>query len=120
MRFSASQIAEAYRFYARRRKIDGEPNAVAIEAALKVVEDLAPAERDEPAALLYAFARFPRAFPGAFRAMTQHVARTRAQMLGYQLRLSAEEFDRAIFAVTEKRATYEQIRDWMARKLERP
>ncbi len=119
MKFSASQIAEAYRFYARRRGISEEPNETAIAAAVTYAEGLNADECDEPAALLYAFSRHPRCFPGALRAMTQHVCRTRAQQRGYVVRISADEFDKAIFAAMQRRATYEQIRGWMTTRLER-
>ena len=117
MNLSREQLVAAYDFVAKRYGIQGVANESAIDRALAFQRELHPEPHEQPAALFYAFSRYPRCFPGAFRPMAALIAKNSARHHGFELRASAEELDRLLFAGTAQRASYEEIRDWFGRRL---
>lgn len=107
------QVVGAYELYRRRHQLAFEPNRISIRAALAMATRLATQEADEPAALFYAFGRYPRAFPGAWRDMTQLFAANRAAQLGSRIPLNDELGD-LLIRVTSDHVSYEEVRDWFA------
>src|SRR5258707_416164 len=66
---SADVLALGFRFIARRRGFRGEPDLRILELAIAEVAALSSRPDLEPAAIFFAFARRPRAFPGAWRVL---------------------------------------------------
>ena len=77
--------------YERARSSWGAPLASvrAVRAALDAARELAAEALEEPAALLFAFASYRRAFPGGWRFMAQSIAAQQARSLGYEPRRAA-------------------------------
>ena len=79
---SAEEILAGYDFF-RRRTGALPPSEAAVRAALAMATDLAAGvEEDALAALLFAFASYRRAFPGAWRFMATSLALAQARRLG--------------------------------------
>ena len=116
MGVSKEQVLAAYAALARRYGFDPDHSDRAVDAALRMVEELAPAPRDEAAVLFYAFARFPRAFPGALRLMPVLLAKGALSTQGRVLLATADELDQLVFAVARQEANVEAVQAWFVRR----
>ncbi len=110
---SAESILEAYEFV---RKSRGAPPASqrAVRAALEAARALAREELAEPASLLFAFASYRRAFPGAWSFMAHAIAAQHARSLGYELEAPRAEYDALFSGIMYRTATFEDVRAWVA------
>src|SRR5580693_738160 len=88
-------------FYELGRATWGTPpaSARAVHAALDAARDLADEEREEPAALLFAFASYRRAFPGAWSFMAQAIAAQHAHSIGCAIVSTQADIDALLSAV---------------------
>lgn len=110
------EVVEAYAWVAQHYGLSPEHSRPAIRAALREAEHLAEDVYESPAAVLYVFARTPRAF-GGHRTMT--VLLTHAQVVSSGQRLDAALAEVAELARTIARrdAAYEDARAFFAEKL---
>jgi len=114
---SFDQLVASYSFVARRvGVVEGDPNTRVIGALLAHAKRLATTDADEPAALFYALVRYPRAFPGAWRAMTTVLTLNAALSRGFDLGISGDELAQAIRDVHDQRASYDDIRAWFEQR----
>jgi len=106
------QILAAYAELAERL---GLPSAVAhvgdVRAALALAEPLVTEDpASEPAAVFYAFSRYPRAFPRLARAMTTLLALTCARAHGIVLGSNdSDALEAMVFGVASQRVGFEQV-----------
>lgn len=115
---SADEILAAWPFLARRFGIDATPSRVAIEAAVRLaIECAADRVDDEPAALFYAFARYPRAVPGAWRLLGERLARAHGARLGLVLVPTAAELAALRLEIVQGRADCAAVKAWFAARL---
>jgi hypothetical protein len=69
----AAVLLQSYSLF--RQQHGGAPaSQLAVETALRRARELVRDEADEPAALLFAFATYRRAFPAGWRFMAQSIA----------------------------------------------
>ncbi len=112
-------VVEGWRFVSRRWRLPAECSLAAVKAALALAEGITVGEeRDEPAAMLYAFARHPRSFPAGYRIMTTLLALNQARSLGWLLRTTSREVETIIFAALHGHASEEDVKQWVAERLE--
>jgi len=111
-----ADVLEGWTFVARRRGLAGEMRPEAVAAALTSAHALARTEAEEPAALFYAFACRPRAFPGGWRYMPVLIAINQARTLGYRLRIETGELDplRHRMATASTRPSFDEVSGWFA------
>jgi hypothetical protein len=109
----ADALLHAYESLGRR--VPASPRAV--HAALEAARVLASNESEEPAALLFAFASYRRAFPGAWRFMALSIAVQQARSLGFELDASPAEYDTLLSAVLYRTFGYEDVRTWVSTHL---
>jgi hypothetical protein len=89
---SVEEVLASYTLLRQRR--GGAPaSEVAVRAALRVAHDLAKLQTDEPAALLFVFGAYRRAFPAAWRFMAQTLTYTQAHAIGFTLDATPAEVD---------------------------
>ncbi len=109
-------LLDAYAFYRQQR--GGAPaSETAVRAALRMARDLAGAESDEPAALLFAFASYRRAFPGGWRFMAQSIAYSQTHELGLVLDAKPVDVDALLSSIMYGTADFEHVRAWVAGRL---
>jgi hypothetical protein len=114
---SAHRLIVGYQFVARRSRLEPEVNVNALNAALAVAQRLVTTPEDEPAALLFSFARHPEAFPHGWRAMTNVTVKQQAQSLGFQLDARADAIDALCTRVANGEATWLDVQEWVKRRL---
>ena len=115
------EIAEGYQFFARRHGIDAQANKTAIEAALLLVGSSrreALDDADEIAAMFYGFARHPRCFPYAFRAMTTLLALAEARKANLRVSATDAEFGTLCIDVASNAIQLSDVCAWFAERLE--
>lgn len=113
----AGEIAAGWPFVARRLGLEPEFSSRAVVAAIAHARELAADPADEPAAVFFAFACRPRAFPGGWRAMSALLAFNQAAERGRRLRASRDDLDALCTMVATRSATFEAVRDWFAARL---
>lgn len=114
---STDAVLAAWPFLSRRFHIDAVPDRRRVGAALRLATDCAASEGDEPAALFYGFARYPRAIPGAWRVIGERLATAHAAKIGLDLAATAEELGPIRFAAATGRLDWPGVRDWFAARL---
>lgn len=104
-------IVEAYGVIRARFDLGPSVSRPAVRAALRDAEHLAEDIFESPAALLFAFARTPRAFAG-FRTMTVILAADQVRASGQRLTagVGLAHLGERVEAVLRREATYEEIR----------
>jgi len=111
---SDAEIVEAYAEVAQRLGLGKATSDVAIRSALRDAEHLAEDIYESPAALLFAFARTPRAFAG-FRTMTVVLALAQVSSSGQTLGAGRVEALGALVDRAHRReVTYEDVRGFFA------
>ena len=112
MTLTEEQLATAYAELAARFQLKGQsPNIGEIRAALAMARPLVTEEpASEPAAMFYALARHPRAFPGLTRLMTALVAMSSAREHGIVLGASdADALEGMVFSIAAQRISFEHV-----------
>lgn len=109
------EIVEAYVSVCVRLGLGDAVSRPAIRAALRDAEHLAEDIYESPAALLFAFARTPRAFAG-FRTMTVILASDQIRTSGQRLapRVGLGELAKVLEAVHAREMAYEDVRAFFA------
>ena len=109
-----ASIIGGYRFVARRHGWRADAfDAEQIQAALTEATELAAGEeRDEPAALFYALARRPEAFPDGWRTMAASLARAHAGRIRARFAPYPGALDSFCTKVSAGEASYAAVRDW--------
>lgn len=114
---TAEEFLAGYEFY-RRRTGALPASERAIRAALAMAAQLAGGrEEDEPAALLFAFASYRRAFPGAWRFMAATIALTQVRAQGATVNASMDEVNALLLRVMYSEAGFEDVRAWLAQRI---
>jgi hypothetical protein len=114
------EIVAGFRFAARRWDLSGAPSQRAVEAGREDAVRLAAGDAaTEPAALFFAFARRPRAFPGAWRLMPALLAINQARALGFRMRADRDEMNRLLTGIAARELTFDEVRAWFELRLER-
>jgi hypothetical protein len=89
-----------------------------VRAALDAARVLAAGDPgSEPAAVLYAFASYRRAFPGAWKQMAVILAHGQATANGLRLNASGPELDALCADVMHQRVGFDRVRPWFALRL---
>ena len=117
----ADEIAEGYQFFARRHGIVAQAIRPAIEAALTLAGSSrreALDEADEIASVFYGFARHPRCFPHAFRAMTTLLALAEARKANLCVNATDVEFGTLCIDVASNAVGFSDVCAWFAERLE--
>lgn len=110
------EVVEAYAWVSEQFALSAEISRPAIRAALREAEHLAEDAYESPAALLYAFARTPRAF-GGHRTMTVLLARAQVTSSGQRLDAPLAELGELVRRTGRRDADYEECRAFFADKL---
>lgn len=108
-------IARAYRAVATNLGLPTRMSETAIRIALREADHLADDIYDVPAALLFAFGRYPRCFAG-FRSMSVLVVEWHTKSLGFRLDASRSELADVLVRVARRELDYEEVRAWMVER----
>ena len=114
MTLTVEHLRSAFAFFSRRFGLGGEIDEAAAQAALSLLASLNATDDDAPAAVFYAFSRYPRTFPGAARAFTILLARTTAERSGRTIVAADAELGALVFEVAGGRASYDDVRRWFS------
>lgn len=89
-----------------------------MHAALAMATDLAAGvEEDAPAALLFAFASYRRAFPGAWRFMATSLALAQARRLGRTVVAPSGALEELLTRIMYREASFDDVRAWLEKHL---
>lgn len=113
---SSEAVLRAYERLAPRLGLSPRASATAIRVALREADHLADDIYDVPAAMLFAFGRYPRCFAG-FRTMSVLVVAWYASSLGFKLDASPSELEKMLVSVARSESTFDEVRAWMGEKL---
>jgi len=109
---TVARLVSGYDFVVRRFGVAPDVSVPDIQAALDHADELAEVEADEPAALFFAFAKTPKAFPGAWRLMARLISTHHAQKLGRALHADAAAVDALCTKIAHGEATFADVRKW--------
>lgn len=111
---SEDEVVRAYALVSERLALGKASSEVAIRAALRDAEHLAEDVFESPAALLFSFARTPRAFAG-FRAMTTLLVLAQVGASGQTLTsASVESLGDLVDRVHRRELDYPEVRAFFA------
>ncbi len=113
---SVDVLARAYVRVAAEFGLPERHNLTALRLALQQADHLADDIYDAPAALLFAFGRYPRCF-AAFRTMSVMAVAWHARSLGFKLEASPSELAETLVRVAAGELTYDDVRAWTADRL---
>lgn len=113
----AEEIVAGWPFVARRLGLSVECNEHVVRAAVAHARELATDPLDAPAAVFFAFACRPRAFPGGWRSMSAMLAFNEVAEQGQRLRATRDEFDNLCMQIVTRTATFDAIRAWFVLRL---
>ena len=116
---SVEEIIEGCTFVSRRLGRTGGVSRLAVEAAVCEARELAKTPADEPAALFFAFARRPRAFPSGWRVLPRLLAGVHCQRAGLRLQADADELDQLRARIVVARVSFEQVKNWFLKHTHR-
>jgi len=114
---SLASVLETQTFLARRFGLDPRCDPKRITEALHEAAELAQdREIDEPAALLFALTRRPRALGALWLRAPLVLATNQARRLGFHLACDPGdvELENLRLAIIARRATFEDVRTWVA------
>ncbi len=111
-----AEVIAAYGEVARRFELDPRCSPAAVRSALRDAEHLAEDVFEGPAAVLYAFARVPRAF-GGYRTMTVLLTLAQVGASGQVLQAGPAELGELVERVAHEAAPYEEVRGFLAERL---
>lgn len=109
-------IARAYATIAADLGLPPRVSDPAIRAALREADHLADDVYDVPAAMLFAFGRYPRCFAG-FRAMSVLVVEWHTKALGFKLEATPLELAEVVVRVAAREMTHEEVRAWVVERM---
>jgi len=109
-------VARAYRALAPELGVPPKVSDAALRLALREADHLADDVYDVPAALLFAFGRYPRCF-AAFRAMSVLVVEWHTKTLGFKLEASRPELAGVLARVAAREMTHEEVRAWVVERM---
>ena len=109
-------ISRAYRVIAAELGVSPRVSETAVRVALREADHLADDVYDVPAALLFAFGRYPRCFD-AFRAMSVLVVEWHTKTLGFKLEASRLELADVLTKVALSELTHEEVRGWVVERM---
>jgi hypothetical protein len=116
---SVENVVAAHAFLARRYRVTGQVRGAAVEGALReAAERSAGRERDEPAAIFFAFARRPKICRGIWHQLPALLAVNQARAVGLRLDVSLETVARLRLDTVVDGATFEAVRDWFEKHLQ--
>jgi hypothetical protein len=113
---SFAVVAAAHVFLARRRRVEGQLHEAGVRSALALAVQLAPEERDEPAALFFALASHGKALGGGWRFIPALLAMNHAARLGLRLNATASDFAVLYLPIATRSMTFEDVRAWFAER----
>ncbi|AKU95171.1 hypothetical protein AKJ09_01835 [Labilithrix luteola] len=113
---SAEAITLAYARIAPALNLPEKVSSAALRLALREADHLADDVYDVPAALLFAFGRYPRCF-GGFRTMSVMVVEWHAKTLGFKLEASETDLSGILERVALRELDYEQVRAWVVERM---
>ncbi|MBX3190371.1 MAG: hypothetical protein KF819_25450 [Labilithrix sp.] len=109
-------ITLAYQAIAADLGVAPRVSEPAVRAALREADHLSDDVYDVPAALLFAFGRYPRCFAG-FRAMSVLVVEWHAKTLGFKLEATPLELADVLVRVAAREMTHEEVRAWVVERM---
>jgi hypothetical protein len=109
-------VVRAYVTLAPELGLGPRVSETAVRVALREADHLADDIYDVPAALLYAFGRYPRCFDG-FRVMSVLVIEWHAKTLGFKLQASRTELAEVLTRVALRELTHEDVRAWVVERM---
>lgn len=109
-------VARAYAIIAAELGLSPRASDAAIRVALREADHLSDDIYDVPAALLFAFGRYPRCFSG-FRAMSVLVVEWHTKTLGFKLQASPTELADVLTQVALRELTHEEVRAWVVDRM---
>ena len=109
-------VARAYAVIAPELGLSKRVSVTAVRVALREADHLADDVYDVPAALLFAFGRYPRCFDG-FRAMSVLVIEWHTKTLGFKLEASRLELADVLVRVALSELTHEDVRAWVVQRM---
>jgi hypothetical protein len=117
---SVESVVGGAAFLARRYGVRRPPDAEAVRLALQTAGELAAdVDGDEPAALFYALASVPQAFPGVGSGVVLLITANHLASLGLALDAEHGELLRYVRAVSDGRVRYDELRAWFASRTRR-
>ncbi len=96
--------------------LSARASETALRVALREADHLANDVYDVPAALLFAFGRYPRCF-SAFRTMSVLVVEWYAKSLGFKLDAQPLELAEMLRKVAMREVTHEEVRAFVAERM---
>ncbi len=109
-------VSRAYAVIAPELGVPARASDAAIRVALREADHLSDDIYDVPAALLFAFGRYPRCFAG-FRAMSVLVVEWHTKTLGFKLQASPTELAEVLTRVALRELTHEEVRAWVVERM---
>lgn len=88
-----------------------------MRAAVDDARNLADHEDAAPAAVFFAFARRPRAFPGAWRLMPALLVLNQARSTSRRLDTNAEELNSLLLAVAKREIEFDDVLSWFRERM---
>ena len=111
---SPDDIATAHAFLARRLGLPGALDDRGVRAALALAATLVVVPADEPAAVFFALARFPKALGAAARALPILFAVNLTRAQGTRLDVREHELAALYLPIRTKTMPFDQVRAWFA------
>lgn len=109
-------VVRAYGMISPDLGISKRVSATAVRVALREADHLADDVYDVPAALLFAFGRYPRCFDG-FRSMSVLVVEWHTKTLGFKLEASKLELADVLVRVALGELSHEDVRAWVVERM---
>lgn len=109
-------VARAYAVLASELGVKMRLSEAGIRVALREADHLSDDVYDVPAALLFAFGRYPRCFAG-FRAMSVLVVEWHTKTLGFKLEATPSELADVLTRVALHELTHEEVRAWVVERM---
>jgi hypothetical protein len=110
-------VLAAHEFLRRRYRLGRAPDVPGIGSALALANRLAAAPADEPAAIFYAFARFPKALGGLWRVLPAALAVTNAHAGGRFVDARRDELEALLVPIASQAMTFDVVRAWFAERI---
>jgi hypothetical protein len=115
---SVIDVLGAHAFVARRYGFRGTLHVAGIENALAMARGLATSERDEPAALFYALAHFPKALGDSWRTLPVVLAVNQARRTGQRLTATRDDLLPLFVPIASDAMDFATVRAWFEKRLE--
>lgn len=107
-------ILATHTFLARRHGWKAPLDQIMVQGCLKEARQLAPEERDEPAALFYVFSKAWTRLGEACAVLPDLLSRNHARRVGLELNATAEEQRELRLRIAAGALSFPEVRDWFA------